>query len=227
MPRPKKTENIGENELVSNAAESDQGGGLIMDNAPRRRHVIEWEGSSEGGADRAGSATHGTIVTSATAEQRSSKQYAPTDVIPCRSITAGYVNFAGRKTGNIYSWMDANDISDVEYQDLRAAMLSESPYVYDPIFVIEDEELLKLPEWRNVVKLYESMYSAKDFSEILALPEAQMKQVILKLPKGARNSLATIAKTMMDNGRLDSIKKVKILDEVLGTDLSLFLGIEG
>lgn len=151
--------------------------------------------------------------------QRTQRTYNPSDVIPCHSIVGGYVNFLGKKTGTVYSWYDNGDISNIEYQDLRAAMLSKSPYIFGPIIVVDDEELLELPEWKAVKELYEQMYSVDDLTKIFDLPVNQMADVVRQLPTGVKRTLITLAKTMVDDGRLESIKKIKTLDKELGTDL--------
>lgn len=147
------------------------------------------------------------------------RSYEPTDAIPCHSIVGGYVNFLGKKSGTVYSWYDNGDISNIEYQDLRSAMLSKSPYVFDPIFIIDDEELLTLPEWKAVKERYEQIYSVDDLTKIFDLPVVQMTSVIEQLPDIVKRSLITLAKTMVDDGRLESIKKIRALDSLLGTDL--------
>lgn len=151
------------------------------------------------------------------------KTYAPTDLILTRSITTGYVNFMGAKTRTTYSWVDVGDTTEVEYQDLRAALLSRSPYLFDPIIVIEDEELLSQPEWKTLDEFYKEHYSIDDLSQVMALDVSHMTKVLEELPVGARRSFANLAKTMMDRGTLDSIKKIEAIDKVLGTELMLYI----
>ncbi len=151
------------------------------------------------------------------------RDFAPTDLIDCISITTGYMNYRGRKTGNEYSWENNGDITPIEYQDLRAAMLGRSSYIFNPLFIIDNEELLELPEWKPVKELYEDMYSPMDLGAIFSLNINEMEKVIRQLPIGARKSIGNLAKTMMDDGRLDSLQKIKKIDEILGTELSLFI----
>ena len=50
-----------------------------------------------------------------------------------------------------------------------------------------------------------------------------MEKTILKLPVGAQDSIKTIAATMVDNGTLDSIQRVKVIDKIFGTEMLLKL----
>ncbi len=152
---------------------------------------------------------------------KKAREYKADDLIPCRSIAGGFTNFKGRKTGNVYNFLDSGDITDIEYADLRAAMLSRSQYIYSPIFVIMDDELLAQDEWKNVVKVYEKLYNAENLEDVLRLPANQMRTVISSMPEGGRAALATLAKNLIESGEFDSMNSIKVLDEMLGTDMAL------
>lgn len=147
------------------------------------------------------------------------KIYEADTPIPCRSLTAGFLNMYGGKTKNTYQWLDAGMVEYVEYQDLQYALVGRSVHLNEPLIMVEDEELLKQDGWNRLQAIYDSIYSPKDLTEILKLPTAQMGAVIQRLPKGAKNSIGTIARTMMEDGRLDSISRIREIDKVLGTDL--------
>ena len=65
------------------------------------------------------------------------------------------------------------------------------------------------------------MYTVRDLRDVLRMPVGQMKTVVKSLPDGAKESLKTLAATMINNGSLDSIQKVKALDEIFDTKLML------
>lgn len=152
------------------------------------------------------------------------KSYNETDLIPCRSIMSGYMNMLGVKSKIVYEWMGNGDVTQLEYQDLKAAMISRDVHIYSPMFIIEDENVIELPEWKAVKEVYENLYSRDDLSRILELPVDQMAQVVENLPKGGKKALVSIAREGIDIGTFDSINKIKKLDELLGTELMLFVG---
>lgn len=153
-------------------------------------------------------------------------KYEQDAMIPCRSITAGFMNMRGPKTGNVYQWQDVGDVEFVEYQDLQAALVGRSTHLNAPLIVVEDEELLEENVWNRLKSIYATLYSPKDLTEILNLPVGQMGAVIDKLPKSAQESIGIIARTKMENGSLDSIAKIKEIDRVLHTDLMFYLNKE-
>ena len=151
------------------------------------------------------------------------REYADKDLISCRSLMSGYMNFFGKKTSIVYEFVGNGDYAQIEYQDLRAAMIARDPHLFSPMFIIEDEELLEKPEWAAVKKVYDNMYSTDDLSKILALPVYQMRRVVEQLPVGGKSALIALAKEGIDNKTFDSFNKIKALDELLGTELMLFI----
>lgn len=144
-----------------------------------------------------------------------------TDLIPCVSVTAGELLVVGDKTKLLYSWVGEGDIVDVEYQDIVSAIRSKKPCVFKPRFIINDDELVD--EYDDVKKLYESLYSKDNLSEIFNLQPSAMRDVINSLPDGAKDTIKTLAMTAVDDGSLDSVQRIRVIDEIFGTDMLLKL----
>ena len=152
-------------------------------------------------------------------DAKQAKVFNPNDGIPCRSVTHGKLFVNGAKTGMKYIFIDYDDIADIEYRDLVALIQSRDKSVYNPRFIIMDEDFIA--EYPTLKKFYNDHFSTKNIREILDMPDIQMKAEIAKLPKGAVDSLKSIAVNMIVSGEIDSIRKIKALDEAFGTDLSL------
>lgn len=146
------------------------------------------------------------------------RQFNQNDLILCRSVTTGWLGCSG-KSGQYYVFENFGDECEIEYQDLFALKSRRSNYIYAPHFIIEDEELLANPRWADVAKFYEEeVYSIKDIDEILNLPVANFKSALEVLPKGLAKSLQVHVAEKIEDGSFDSLKKIKIIDEVYGTD---------
>ena len=48
-----------------------------------------------------------------------------------------------------------------------------------------------------------------------------MREFIENLPQNLKENVKTIASTLIQDGELDSIKKVKVIDEIFGTKLEV------
>ena len=158
----------------------------------------------------------------ATETTKTVKEFAPEDTIRCRSLVSGGLYIEGSRSHILYSWADCGDVADVEYRDLIYLVRTrEDPNIYSPRIIIEDEDFIA--QNKSVKDFYDSMYTTGDLNEILLLPVSQMKTEIGKLPKGANESIKGIASTLIDSHVLDSVQKIKALDEIFGTNMLLTL----
>lgn len=155
-------------------------------------------------------------------EKTQQKAFSPEDTIPCRSIVSGGLYIEGNRSHILYSWADCGDVVDVEYRDLIYLVRTrENANIYLPRIIIEDEDFVE--QNKSVKDLYESMYEVSDLNEILELPIPQMVDTIKRLPKGAKESVKGIASTLIESHMLDSVHKIKALDEIFGTKMLLTL----
>ena len=159
------------------------------------------------------------VVKEVPVQVESKKKFESTDLITCRSVVNGRVYMEGSASLLHYTWMDFGDEVDVEYRDLVAAVRNKSGYIMRPFFVIMNDDFIQ--EFSFLKELYAKQYSAKDLAKILSLDVNEMTEEIKGLPGNVKEILKGIASTWIENGRLDSFKKIKALDELLDTDLSL------
>ena len=149
-------------------------------------------------------------------EVKAPKKFEAMDGVMCRSIVDGVLVMEGIKSKNFYKWADTNDVAEVEYQDLVSAVRSNTSYVFAPHFIIEDEDFLE--QFPQVQKVYDSMYTTADLKEILKLPVTAMMKEIETLPNGSKDNLREVAGKMVLNGQLDSVQKIKALDNFYKTN---------
>ena len=149
------------------------------------------------------------------------KKFQDNDKIPCMSITAGKYVWVGPKSDDVYRWISDGDVVDVRYSDLVAAVRGRKPMVFKPRVVIQDDDFLA--EYPDIQKLYDSMYSKEDLYAILQLAPNEMRRIIPQLPDGVKDSLKTLAVKAIDDGRLDSVQRVRVIDDIFGTDILLKL----
>ena len=147
------------------------------------------------------------------------KKFVATDPITCVSITAGELGMIGIKSKINYRWVGRGSETEVEYQDLAAAVRSSKKHIFKPLFIIQDEDFLA--EFPKVKEVYSSIYSVKDLKEIFKMTPTQMKKLIPSLPDGAKESVKHLASEMIKNGTLDSVSKIKVLDEIFNTKFML------
>lgn len=160
-----------------------------------------------------------TPVVKDTPKAETKKGFTPTDGVICVSLVPGELGMIGLKSGQNYTWNGRGDEVEVEYQDLVAAIRMNKKHIKEPYFIIKDKDFLR--EFPDVDKIYASMYAISDLKDVLSLDVSRMKSVIISLPNGAKESLKSVASSMISNGTLDSIKKIQALDEIFNTNFML------
>lgn len=155
------------------------------------------------------------------AAQKTVRKYAPTDRIPCRSLTYGELLLTGPKTKLLHTWANYGDVTEMEYQDLQALKSTRSSYLFKPRFIIEDEELVE--QWAgDFKKMYDDIVEM-DVEALFRLPIGQLKAKLKKAPAGVQLAVKNMAGEKIMNGTLDSLAKIKAIDEVLDTQLMLYI----
>lgn len=152
-----------------------------------------------------------------TSTKKTKKKFEQTDFIMCRSVIQGGLFLEGAKTKQLYRWTDYGDETEVEYRDLVSEVRAKSAFVFSPYFIVEDEDFIE--EFPQLKQFYNQYYSVKDLREILSLPLSSMAKKIEELPNGAKESLRSLAASMISSGAIDSVSKIKKLDEIFDTDM--------
>lgn len=161
-------------------------------------------------------ASEDSIVTE---EKKTKRVFEQSDGVRCISITQGALYVEGAKTGMLYNFADYGDETEIEYRDLVALIRTKDKAIYEPRFVVDDEDFIA--EYPALKKYYNEEFSMRNIRDILDYPENKMIEAIKQLPSGALNSLKSIAAEQVATGQIDSVRKIKALDSVFGTDLNL------
>lgn len=161
-------------------------------------------------------------VVEETKVEPAAKTFEPEDLIPCRSMVSGQLFIEGTRSKLLYTFADYGDVCDIEYRDLIYLVRSyRDKTIYEPRIVVEDEDFIA--QNPKLGELYESMYTNGDLMDVINLPLTQMVSTVKSLPVGCKNALKGVVATMIDSGALDSIKKIKALDEIFGTNMMITL----
>jgi hypothetical protein len=145
----------------------------------------------------------------------------PNELILCRSVRFGELRLIGPKTRMPYSWANEGDVREVEYQDLVSWRALHSRYLFDPMIIIEDEDIVE--EWKaDLGDLYEEL-QAIDIKALFKLPYRQFVAQLKKLPVGMKTTVQNMAYSMIQDGTLYDLRIIKAIDETLGTELIMMI----
>lgn len=144
------------------------------------------------------------------------KVYQPDDLILCKAVVSGETRLIGKKTGNRYTWAANGDEAEVFYQDLLALKATRSSYLFKPMIVIMDDELVE--QWSELNDLYSKLLTREDINQLIMQRPEVIKSTLQSLPKGILEGLKITIGAKVASGELDSINRIKVFDEILNTD---------
>ena len=145
----------------------------------------------------------------------------PSELILCRSVRFGELILIGPKTKMRYSWSNEGDLREVEYQDLVSWRALHSRYLFDPMIIIEDEEICE--EWKADLGALYNKVQEIDLKEMFKLPYRQFMSQLKKLPESMKSSVQNMAYAMVQDGTLYDLRIIKGIDETLGTELVMMI----
>jgi hypothetical protein len=138
------------------------------------------------------------------------------DMVKVSSVVAGVLVYSDEVTGNKYTWPSFGDVEEVEYSDLLR-MIKKRQVLFKPSAIVLDKDLIE--QNKTLSELYASLYTPQEIREILSLDPASLKAKIESLPGNVKENVKDVAIMMIDQGELDSVAKIKVLDELFGTKL--------
>lgn len=145
----------------------------------------------------------------------------PNELILCRSVRFGELRLIGPKTRMPYSWANEGDVREVEYQDLVSWRALHSRYLFEPMIIIEDEDIVE--EWSaDLGKLYDEVQQI-DLKEMFKLPHRNFVAQLKKLPTGMKTTVQNMAYAMIQEGTLYDLRTIRAIDEILGTELMMMI----
>lgn len=154
---------------------------------------------------------------------KADKDYRPDEMIKCHSVFAGTLLFTGAHTGFTYEFHGIGDTRNIEYQDLKAALLQHKAALFDPDIVIEDSNLISDEHWVEIKEIYENMYDETEIKQILNMPTTTFKSKFQEMPDVARQMIITLISNQIEAGTFESYNKARFIDSICGTRFDLMM----
>ena len=150
--------------------------------------------------------------------EKKKKEFQDDDYILCRSVVPGELIIDGGD-GRQYSFFDYDSEYEIMYRDLVNMIRRRTANITIPRIIIMDEDFLE--QWPQVKEKYNEVFSAGNLTEILLLPTDQMIVALSKLPEDIKKSAKSLVASMIDDGTIDSVSKIRALAEFFGVDFNL------
>ncbi|MCM3387327.1 hypothetical protein M3649_04160 [Ureibacillus chungkukjangi] len=149
------------------------------------------------------------------------------EMFPVRSMRTNPLIYIDHRSGNQYEWQEFGDVEFLSFADINSMRSRSRKFIDQMWIVFDDEEIVKA---FNLQKKYDEVFSKYDENMLLNESAHELREILPKLPQGVKKSLSVqavkIAKQEIESGNhdlMDSLNKIKVIEEKLGVDLSLLL----
>ena len=155
--------------------------------------------------------------------QLAEKKYDMNTPIRCRSVRQNDLIYVATN-GVTYMWSGYGDIRELPYQEVLTLKSRHDRFLYKPWLIIDDEELLKTKEFAgefdDIYKIYREFDDPRSFFD---RQPSEIREMLENAPDGLRDLIMYNAGKYIDEGILDSIGIINVIDDVLGTRLKMLL----
>ena len=142
------------------------------------------------------------------------------EMIPCRSVTDGVLIHISDRTRTRFLWSDYGVVQYVEMGELLDMRASHPKFLNDIQLVVEDDDAV---EYLGLTEKYKSIVGFDDLEEFFEKDYDEISVILDKVPVGIKQSIASRARKMIEDGTLDSNNKIKLIEEKLKVDLKMFV----
>ena len=151
-----------------------------------------------------------------TAAKRATPKFELTDSVLIRNGFHGPLTIKLPKSGYTIKLQEFGDEDYVEIADLRTLRNSNPKFFKKNWILLEDPDVIA---YLHVNEYYKNVLTTEEIEGLFDLPEKEMVQELKKLSDGQKSTAMYAAMEKIEAGTLDSIGKIKALEDIFGCKL--------
>ena len=164
-----------------------------------------------------------------TQDKQTKKKINDSVFVNVKSGFYGKLVYINHKSGDMTVWEKDGEIQEMSIADLKAMKAGQLAFFKNHwVFILDgyddDGNTFTSKELINHLKVgqyYKDFTDPKDFAKICNSNINDIEEKVNMLSEGAKQNLVVALNTYIENGTLDSLKKIKEFERVLGCSLSL------
>lgn len=149
-------------------------------------------------------------------------------LIRVKSNTYGQLIYVNKRTGDRTEWSRFGEEQSVTMGDLRAMKGTQLPFFSDQMIVVTGCDDERYPDLTPaeiydallVSRYYKNIVDPDNFGRIFSASEDEIRQWISQMSSNARMNLIVALNAAIHNGTLDSLRKIKLFEDLLGCELA-------
>lgn len=142
----------------------------------------------------------------------------------------GELIYINHKTGDKYTWENMGDVQSLYVSDIRAMKSNQRKFLEQNWIVIdgiadtseeyEGVDVTEIYEALQISNYYKNFLCPSNLNDVFNWSVEDIRNKVPKMPVSTRETIAIRANELIKSGIIDSIAKVKVLEEVIGCELA-------
>ena len=142
----------------------------------------------------------------------------------------GELIYINHKTGDKYSWENMGDVQSLYVSDIRAMKSNQRKFLEENWIVItgiadhadeyEDVDVDEIYEALQISNYYKDFICPSNLNDVFNWKPDEIRNKVSKMPVSTKETIAIRANELIRAGIIDSISKIKVLEEVIGCELA-------
>ena len=149
-------------------------------------------------------------------------------LIRVKSNTFGKLIYINKRTGDRTEWNHHGEEQSITMADLRAMKGTQNDFFADNMIIItgceddryDDVEPADIYDALLVSKYYKNMIDPDKFGTLFKMADDDIRARVAQMSKNARLNLVVALNTAINSGSLDSLRKIRLFEELLGCELA-------
>lgn len=141
----------------------------------------------------------------------------PHSYIAVRNGFNGKLVYKSSRTGERFIWESFGDEQEMELQELKSAKNSSKVFFENNWFLIDDPDVIA---YLGVGQYYRTSLTYDGIEELFNMTPDVIREKIRQMPDGQRQTIAYLAKQMVDEGKIDSMRVINTLESSLKIKLN-------
>ena len=151
-----------------------------------------------------------------------------TDEVVVKSNVFGELIYINDRTGDQIIWENCNEEQVLSVRDIRDMKAKQHSFFKEGWISITDSPDVDFEEYTmkevydalQIGRYYNDNLVSFNIDDIFVMSEDALRKKISTMSEGIKRSIVVRANEKIMDGSLDSLKKVKLLEEVLGCELT-------
>lgn len=128
----------------------------------------------------------------------------------------GILVYESSRTGEVFVWDNFGDEQEMELRELKNAKSSNKKFFENNWFMFEDDWVI---DFLGVRQFYKHAVKIEDFDNLFEKSPTELKKALNEMSDGQKMSVSYRARTLINEGKIDSLKVISTIEDALGIEL--------